>query len=88
MLFVASLSCFDQALYEENDVNAMREALSLFEEVVNARYFKRVSMICFLNKADLFEIKIGQVDIGDHFKEYTGEPHSYELGVAFFRDMF
>eukprot|EP01083_Nonionella_stella_P106233 306261_1 len=32
VLFVASLSCYDQALFELDYVNAMQEALNLFDE--------------------------------------------------------
>eukprot|EP01083_Nonionella_stella_P109923 321172_1 len=58
ILFVASLSCYDQNLYEENELNAMDEALELFNIVANSRYFHHASMILFLNKSDLFEEKI------------------------------
>ncbi len=48
-MFVTSLSCYNQMLYEEARVNAMDEALELWEEVLSSRYFanKRISMIIF-----------------------------------------
>ncbi len=55
VLFVCSLSCYDQHLFEEDDVNAMDEAVELFGEVVNTRYFRKASVILFLNKSDLFK---------------------------------
>ena len=33
VVFVASISEFDQSLYEDNDMNRMDEALNLFEEI-------------------------------------------------------
>merc|ERR1719384_2968867 len=74
ILFVASLSCYDQNLYEENDLNAMDEALELFNIVANSRYSKRASMILFLNKSDLFEekIKMESKPLTICFPEYDG----------------
>ena len=50
VLFVASLSCYDQALFELDFINGMQESLNLFYEVINSRWFKRTAMILFLNK--------------------------------------
>ena len=58
LLFIASLSCYDQALFELDYVITMQEALNLFDEIINSRWFKRTALILFLNKADLFKIKI------------------------------
>mmetsp|Transcript_105935 Transcript_105935/g.129226 ORF Transcript_105935/g.129226 Transcript_105935/m.129226 type:complete len:371 (+) Transcript_105935:77-1189(+) len=54
ILFVASLSCYDQTLYEDNKLNAMHESLNLFSEIINSRYFKLTTIMLFLNKNDLF----------------------------------
>ena len=75
VLFVASLSCYDQALFELDYVNAMQESLNLFDEIINSRWFKRTSLILFLNKADLFRIKIEKKDLRVCFPEYTGGPN-------------
>ena len=36
----------------------MTESLALFGEITNNRYFERTSIILFLNKRDLFQMKI------------------------------
>jgi len=72
ILFVASLACYDQNLYEENELNAMSEALELFNIVANSRYFGHASMILFLNKSDLFEVKIKTRPLTICFPEYEG----------------
>ena len=43
-----------------------------------------------LNKADLFEKKIATKNIADvsDFEDYTGRPHHYEDGVAYFVEKF
>lgn len=63
VIFVAALSEYDQVLYEDNSQNRMIEAVELFDEICNARWFLETSMILFLNKKDLFEKKMKKVDI-------------------------
>lgn len=63
VIFVAAISEYDQMLYEDNRQNRMDEAISLFDEICNSRWFEDTSMILFLNKKDLFEKKIKKVSI-------------------------
>ncbi len=77
IIFVTSLSEYDQVLLEEkNQVckyiqitvsptdgsqNRMAESLVLFESVINSRWFLRTSIILFLNKIDVFKNKLPKV---------------------------
>jgi len=80
MIFVVSLNDYDQMLYEESTKNAMIEALELFGQVVNSRYFRKTITIIFLNKKDLFEKKISpQNPLSICFPDYKG---SNEFGDA------
>jgi len=80
VIFVASLSEYDQVLYEDNTVNRMEEAVTLFSDIANSRWFKSTAMILFLNKRDLFAQKIRRSDIRNdgsdgaapRFLDYTG----------------
>ncbi|GBG32325.1 Guanine nucleotide-binding protein subunit alpha [Hondaea fermentalgiana] len=58
VIFVAAINEYDQVLYEDNKVNRMDEAVILFEEICNSKWFTQTSMILFLNKADLFREKL------------------------------
>jgi guanine nucleotide-binding protein G(i) subunit alpha len=58
VIFVAAMNEYDQALYEDNKVNRMDEAVILFEEICNSKWFVKTSMILFLNKKDLFREKL------------------------------
>jgi len=73
ILFVASLSCYDQNLFEENALNAMSESLELFNVVSNSRYFQLASLILFLNKSDLFRQKIKSKPLTVCFPDYEGQ---------------
>jgi GTPase SAR1 family protein len=58
ILFVASLSGYDQILYEDQKTNRLHESLKLFAEICDYRYFLSTNIILFLNKKDLFLEKI------------------------------
>jgi len=72
ILFCASLIGYDQVLREDNKTNTMKEALNLFDAVVNDDLFHNSTIILFLNKTDLFREKIAQVDLSQCFIEYSG----------------
>ena len=57
-MFVASLSEFDQVLYEDETKNRLDEALELFAQISNSKWFVNAALILFLNKKDLFEKKV------------------------------
>ena len=92
VLFVASLSCYDQNLFEEDDVNAMHESIRLFQVVIGNRYFRSTSMILFLNKHDLFDIKIRTKPIVDCFPSYEGpndgSDEDRDAALKFITDVF
>ena len=50
----------------------MDEALTLFDQIVNSKWFKECSMILFLNEKDLFEKKLLEKTYSDFVKDYTG----------------
>lgn len=90
VIFVASLSEYDQALFEDQSVNRMVEAIDLFSEICNSRYFEHSSMILFLNKKDLFEEKIKTIDMHQEiepFNTYTGGCN-YEAAKAWITERF
>jgi len=72
VIFVVAISEYDQLLYEDENVNRMTEALTLFDEICNSRWFKKTSMIMFFNKSDLFREKLETKSISTCFPEYKG----------------
>ncbi|KZS98646.1 heterotrimeric G protein alpha subunit B [Sistotremastrum niveocremeum HHB9708] len=72
LVFLVSLSEYDQMLYEDESVNRMQEALTLFDSICNSRWFVKTSIILFLNKIDLFAEKLPNSPMGDYFPDYTG----------------
>ncbi|KAI9012886.1 guanine nucleotide binding protein, alpha subunit [Gaertneriomyces semiglobifer] len=74
IIFCVALSEYDQVLLEESTQNRMAESLILFESVINSRWFLRTSIILFLNKTDLFKIKLARNPLEKYFPEYKGGP--------------
>jgi len=87
VLFVAAISEYDQVLFEDETTNRIVEALNLFEEICNSRWFRETAMILFLNKRDLFGTKIVKVPINKFFPEYTGGA-DYNAGCKFMTSSF
>jgi len=87
VLFVAALSEYDMVLYEDEDTNRMEEALNLFDEICNSRWFKKTSMILMLNKRDLFAEKIQKVPLIKCFPDYHG-PSTYEAATKYIQEQF
>jgi len=80
IMYIASLSEYDQVLAEDRTKNRLEESLTLFEGIANLPWFEKASIILFLNKKDLFEEKVLRVDIGDFHPEYTGGK-DYDAGL-------
>lgn len=75
VIFVAAISEYNQVLYEDNTMNRITEALILFEEIANSKWFKQTSIILFLNKRDLFAEKICEVPFRverERFDDFKG----------------
>lgn len=47
---------YDMVLEEDDNTNALVEALTLFQFVSNLEWFKNVGLILFLNKRDVFQV--------------------------------
>ncbi|PAV86102.1 hypothetical protein WR25_24429 [Diploscapter pachys] len=88
MIYVASLSEYDQVLLEDNQTNRMIESIQLFKQVINNRYFTQTSVILFLNKKDLFEEKVEHGrSLKLCFETYMGD-NTYDDAVAFIEKQY
>jgi len=87
VLFFVALSEYDLALYEDEDTNRMHESLKLFDEICNSKWFHAIPIVLFLNKKDLFEQKIGKVNITVAFPDYEGKQEFHEAS-EYIQDQF
>ncbi|KAJ3204744.1 guanine nucleotide-binding protein subunit alpha [Dinochytrium kinnereticum] len=72
IVFLVAISEYDQVLVEDETVNRMQEALTLFDSICNSRWFVKTSIILFLNKIDLFKQKLTRSPMGKYFPDFTG----------------
>jgi len=86
VLFVANIGAYDQTLYEDGTTPCMKEALDLYESIVNNEWFAHTSTILFLNKRDIFAEKYDVVPLVEYFPEYRGA--SVEDGCEYMKALF
>ncbi|KAH8826020.1 guanine nucleotide binding protein, alpha subunit [Flagelloscypha sp. PMI_526] len=88
ILFLVSLSGYDQCLVEDKDANQMQDAMTIWDSICHSQWFKRTSMILFLNKFDLFKKRIAHSPIKDFFPDYEGPEGDYGAGKDYFKTRF
>ncbi|KAJ7675289.1 guanine nucleotide binding protein, alpha subunit [Mycena rosella] len=71
ILFCADLTEYDQMLYEDESVNHIQEALTLFDSICNSRWFVKTNIILFLNIDGLVD-KLLWSPLAYYFPDYTG----------------
>ena len=71
-MFLVAISEYDQLLLEDETVNRMQEALTLFDSICNSRWFVKTSIILFLNKIDRFKEKLPISPMSNYFPDYYG----------------
>jgi guanine nucleotide-binding protein subunit alpha len=88
ILFLVSLSGYDQCLVEDKDANQMQDAMTIWDSICHSQWFKQTSIILFLNKNDLFEEKVPNSDIKNFFPDFDGAPGDIQAGRDYFKKRF
>ncbi|KAI7879768.1 guanine nucleotide-binding protein alpha subunit [Lichtheimia hyalospora FSU 10163] len=86
VIFMVAISEYDQLLMEDESVNRMDEALTLFDSICNSRWFEKTSILLFLNKTDLFRQKLKATPLNHYFKDYQG--NSYDDACQYIMERF
>jgi len=87
VIFVAAISEYDQCLYEDEKENRVHEAIRVFDNIINNRYFQNSTIILFMNKIDLFAEKVSKVRLNVCFPEYEGD-NSYNDAADYLKMKF
>ncbi|KAK4054110.1 guanine nucleotide-binding protein subunit alpha [Microbotryomycetes sp. JL201] len=87
VLFVVSISEFNQMLYEDESVNRMDEAKMLWESIANSKWFSDTPMILFLNKIDIFAAKLKLFEFAETVPGYGG-PNTFEATTSYLIQVF
>ncbi|ELK37485.1 PREDICTED: guanine nucleotide-binding protein subunit alpha-15 isoform X2 [Myotis davidii] len=88
LIYLASLSEYDQCLEENNQENRMKESLALFGTILELPWFKSTSVILFLNKTDILEEKIPTSHLATYFPSFQGPKQDAEAAKQFILDMY
>eukprot|EP00158_Paraphelidium_tribonemae_P003674 Partr_v1_DN26290_c0_g1_i1_m48301 putative Guanine nucleotide binding protein (G protein) alpha len=70
IIFIASLSCYDQRMEEDPSKNQMMDTLTTFETVIKHPSIVAIPVIVFLNKIDLFRQKVKIRKVSDWMPDY------------------
>jgi len=87
VMFIISLSDYNQTLYEDETTNRMQESQKLFGEMLNNVFFRETPFIVFFNKLDMFREKLKVAPLTLAYKDYTG-PQEEEPALKFIAEQF
>eukprot|EP01091_Cochliopodium_minus_P017211 TRINITY_DN6680_c0_g2_i1.p1 TRINITY_DN6680_c0_g2~~TRINITY_DN6680_c0_g2_i1.p1 ORF type:complete len:350 (+),score=81.49 TRINITY_DN6680_c0_g2_i1:70-1119(+) len=87
ILFVVALNDYERVLEEDHTTNRMIEAIELFQQIINNRFFEETNIILFLNKKDIFLKRLEVSPIKKCFPEYNGKAE-YKDSIEFIRLKF
>lgn len=88
ILFVVGISEYDQVLFEDESINRLQESLSVFDDTINNQSLRKINVILFLNKIDIFEEKIKKIPLNVSLEDYAGETGNYNQAVDFIKKTF
>ena len=90
IVFVASLSCYDEWNVQNGNQNRMTEQLNLFSRILSEEKLIKVPILLLLNKKDLFRRKIQSVPLTvcPSFTSYDRPIGSYKWGLECIRNAF
>lgn len=90
LLFVVSLSDFDQFMFEEEGTSRTQDSMALFNQIANSNIFESKPIFLVLNKKDLFEKKLQENP--DKFREaypgFSGDISSPEACIEHVKESF
>ena len=86
VIFISSLSEYNQKCYEDDFTNRMTDSLDLFDQHINGSNFKDKPVVLILNKHDLFLNKIKKVSLSETFEDYEGETE--EDAIDFIKEQY
>jgi len=70
VLFVVAISEYDQVMYEDSSTNRVKDALDLFENICNSKWFCKTNIVLLLNKKDIFAEKVVKIPLKKYFPDF------------------
>ncbi|MBN3315556.1 GNAQ protein, partial [Atractosteus spatula] len=88
LIFLASLSEYDQVLEEQETDNRMEESKALFYTTIHSPWFLKSSIILFLNKKDILAEKILTSHLVTYFPQFKGKQCDVQGAMQFILQMY
>ncbi|KAF8136929.1 guanine nucleotide binding protein, alpha subunit [Boletus edulis] len=89
ILFLAPISCFDQVLQEDPNVNRLADSFLLWKSIVSNPLLKKTDLVLFLNKCDILRTKLESgIRLGDYITSYGDRPNDFESASTYLRKKF
>ena len=88
IMYLASLTDYDQPVEEQPDKNAMEESVQIFASLIKSQWFRKSPVLLYLNKKDRFESKIKSHPLNKYIADFKENPESYDDSVAYIKDKF
>jgi guanine nucleotide-binding protein G(i) subunit alpha len=73
IVFVVSLSSYNQNMIEDPTMNRMADSIVLFDHIGNHDLLKHTNIVLFLNKRDIYGKKVKKIPIETYFPDYNGK---------------
>lgn len=71
IIFLAPISCLDEVLMEDKNVNRLEDSYLLWRTVCSSKLLSKTQIILFLNKCDLLLGKLKRgIMVKDHIRSY------------------
>ena len=86
IIFVVSLSGYNELLWEDGATNRMQGTIDVFGTVVSLRLLRESPILLFFNN-DRFEEKVGRNLVKEHFDDFEGNETKEEI-IEFFKQKF
>jgi len=93
LLFVVSLSSYNQTMYEDSTKNCMVDSMEIFKKMCNNKFFSKTHIILFFNKTDIFQTKIKNIPITDcpafeDFHKFANDANDYDECTTYIKSKF
>jgi len=89
IIFLAPVSCFDQRLSEDGNVNRLEDSFMLWKTICASKLLAKANMVLFLNKIDLLNRKLHSgVKINQYLPSYGERSNDTASVVRYLRTKF
>lgn len=89
IIFLAPISCFDEQLREDRNVNRLEDSLQLWRTVCSSRILAKTQIILFLNKCDILRNKVQRgISVKTHVPSFGDRKNDAATAMKYFQHHF